>query len=106
VVETGDMEGACLGRGGVRTEGVDRRRVGVDEIDPARYCGPICGGISKAAHAIVALKRSTPPSSVNAIRTRWLGRRIVGEITCAPHVDRSSSVAGLPSTRTSSLRAI
>src|SRR5438093_572334 len=37
---------------------------------PARYCGPICGGISNDAQAIVALNRIRPASSGSVIRTR------------------------------------
>jgi hypothetical protein len=48
-----------------------------------------------------AAKRSERSLSGRIIRTRWFGRRIVGDTTCAPTTDRFTSVAGFPSIITS-----
>ena len=58
---------------------------------PARYCGAASGtfGSSNLAQAIEPRKRITYSSDGMLMRTFWLGRRTVGEVTCAPNADRS-----------------
>ena len=66
---------------------------------PARYCGAFTGGLgsSNLAQAIAPRKRSSKSSFGSVMRTFWLGRSTVGEITWAPTVERSMTAAGLPS---------
>src|ERR671918_1848140 len=65
---------------------------------PARYRGGALGfGSSNFAQAIAPRKRITKSSFGMLTRTFWFGLRIVFDRTCAPTVDRSTTLAGLPS---------